>query len=105
MIAQKLSSSDALELTTQLAELANAGVPLSTGLRALSADMPPGVVARTIRRLGGYLEQGVPLDRAVRMPDVRLPAYVEGLLACGLQSGNLAEVLGQFLRHKRMRDD
>jgi type II secretory pathway component PulF len=51
------------------------------------------------------LEQGVPLDRAVRMPDVRLPAYVEGLLACGLQSGNLAEVLGQFLRHERMRED
>ena len=102
---ERLSSADALELTVQLADLTNAGIPLSSGLRALSADMPPGPAARAIRRLGDHLDQGIPLDRAVAMPGIHVPAYFTGLLACGLRSGKLALVLEQFLQHQRMRDD
>ena len=104
-VGSNLSTTDAIELTAQISQLATAGVPLSTGLRALSHDMPRGRLARAIHRLADHLEQGVPLDRAVAMRDVRLPAYFQGLLACGLQSGKLPLVLEQFLGHERMSDD
>jgi general secretion pathway protein F len=101
----RLSNHEAVELTAQIAELASANVPLSSGLRALRTDMPRGRLARTIERLVVHLDRGVPLDQAAQMSDVRLPPYLCGLLACGLRSGQLGMVLEKFLTHMRMRDD
>jgi type II secretory pathway component PulF len=103
--APELSPADALELTTHLSQLATAEIPLASGLRALGHDMPRSRLSRAIDHLAKHLDDGVPLDRAVAMSDVRIPAYFQGLLACGLRSGNLALVLEQFLCHERMRDD
>lgn len=100
-----LSNQEAVELTAQIAELASANVPLSSGLRALSIDMPRGRLATAIERLTVHLDLGVPLDQAAQMPDVRLPPHLCGLLACGLRSGQLAMVLEKFLTHARLREE
>ncbi len=102
---EPLSRADAVELTAQIAALTSAQIPLALGLSALANDLPRGRLARTMRNLAGYLERGIPLDRAATMPEVRLPPYLCGLLACGLQSDRLGPVLEQFLAHERLRAD
>lgn len=97
-----LSSADALQLAAHLADLAGAGVPLDTGLRALAQDLPRGRLAKAIERLAGHLERGVSLDAAVSMPDVRLPPHVLSLVTCGARSGQLHQVLARFLEHQQL---
>ena len=101
----KVSTGDALELVAHLADLTSAEVPLAPGLRALALEMPRGRPARAIERLSAHLQQGVALDKAADMPDVRLPGHIRGLLSCGLSSGQLGRVLEQFLDHQRMAEE
>lgn len=103
--AARLSPADALQLTAQLADLTVASAPLEAGLRALSQDLPRSRLRTAIERLAGHLERGVPLDAAAGMPDVRLPAHVRALIAGGMQSGRLDQVLERFLEHQQFASD
>jgi type II secretory pathway component PulF len=100
--AAAMSRADAAELTTQLAELTNAQLPLASGLRAWRQELPPGRLASAVDRLAQHLERGVSLQQALERPDMRAPAHLRGLLATGLNSGQLGLVLEQFLAHERL---
>jgi type II secretory pathway component PulF len=97
-----VSSSEGLELTTRLAELTSAELPLGPALKALAVEMPPGRLATAFTRLGDHLDRGVALESAINMPDVRLPAHLRGILSCGAGAGKLAIVLEQFLQHQQL---
>jgi type IV pilus assembly protein PilC len=71
-------------------------------LKALAVDMPPSRLATAMGRLADHLERGVPLQAAMDMPDLRIPAHLRGVLACGIGSGKLALVLEEFLAHQQL---
>ncbi len=100
-----LSSTNALELTVQIAELAKAGLPLAAGLRAMEAELPRGKFSTAVQSLATRLEAGAPADSALTAAAARLPAHVRGMLAAGVRSDRLAEVLQECLEHQQMQAD
>jgi general secretion pathway protein F len=100
-----LSASNALDLTAQIAELAKAGLPLAAGLRAMQAELPWGRFSSVVQTLASRLESGAPADSALAAAALRLPSHVRGMLAAGIHSGRLAEVLQECLEHQQMQTD
>ena len=99
--AEALSAAEANQLALHLVELTKAGVPLGSGLESLAAELPDGRLARTLSRIGKQLALGMPVDMAVEAATRKLPAHVRGLLAAGMQSGRVDEVLEQLLFEQR----
>jgi type IV pilus assembly protein PilC len=99
----KLTSAEALELTTQVAEMAKAGLPLATGLRAMQADLPSGRLSRAVDLLVSSIEAGTPVDIALSRAAAWLPAHLRGMLAAGVHSGRLAEVLQESLTYEQLQ--
>jgi len=98
-----LSANEALELITQVGEIVKAGLPLSAGLRAMQADLPRGKYSKAVGILAGELEGGTPLDIALTETTVWLPAHLRGMLAAGVRSGRLAEVLQESLAYEQLK--
>jgi general secretion pathway protein F len=98
-----LSAAESLELTTQIAELAKAGLPLAAGLRAMQADLPSGRLSKAVHLLAGWLEAGVPVDQALAQAAAWLPGHIRGMLAAGVHSGRLPEVLQESLAYEQLQ--
>ena len=94
-----LSGAEALELSAQLAGLARAGLPLAPSLAALAEELPRGRLRRSMRDLARGLEAGQPLGEAVEGQEGRIPPHLRGLVAAGVRSGRLGEVLGEFSQY------
>src|SRR5688572_21391194 len=88
-----------------LARATAAGLPLAQAVAAYGAEYPQGRVRRALQSLGLALEQGVPLESAVRQVRPALPEYVGGLVRAATASGRLAVVLEQHLRAARRTRD
>jgi general secretion pathway protein F len=91
-----LTGADAAELSRQIAGLAQAGLPLASGLVALGEELPRGRLRRSMNELALSLESGVTLDQAVLDQGQRIPAHLRGLVIAGLRSGRLGDVLSRF---------
>lgn len=100
--AQRLSAEDSIELLAQMSLLAERGLPLPGGLRALAEEQPNGRLRRSLRALAGQLELGRTFAEALEHEDVRLPAAERALLVAAVKSGHFAEVVEQYL-HGRMQ--
>ena len=98
-----LSAAQSLELTTQIAEIVKAGLPLAAGLRAMQADLPRGKFSKAVGVLAAEIEGGTPLDVALTEAAVWLPAHLRGMLAAGVHSGRLAEVLQESLAYEQLK--
>lgn len=96
---------DQLEVTARVAEIAAAGLPLEPGLRALAEEAPSRRTRRALLSVCRRLEHGEPIDAVVARPDSGLPLHVAGLLAAGLRTGRLADVLSRYLDHARRWQD
>lgn len=92
---------ESAQLAAYLAELSRAGMPLGTGLRAVAAELPRRD-ARLLRSLSDRLERGEPLERIVEDPALGLPPHFRGIIAAGISSSRLAEILEEFIAHQRM---
>jgi type II secretory pathway component PulF len=92
-----LSAEESAELAAGMAELARSGLPLESGLRALAAEMPGRRTGRVLRRLADELSRGVPLEAAIAAQGSSLPAHLRGLIAAGVRSGRLPQVLEEFV--------
>ena len=62
----RLSGAEAAELSSQIAGLTRAGLPLAQGLAALGEELPRGRLRRSMNDLATTLEAGMPLDQAVK---------------------------------------
>jgi general secretion pathway protein F len=91
-----LSGPEALELSAQLAGLARAGLPLGPSLAAMSEELPRGRLRRAMRDLARGLDAGQPLGEAIAGQAGRIPSHLRGLVAAGIKSGRLGEVLAEF---------
>jgi type II secretory pathway component PulF len=80
-----------------------AGLPLETGLRALSEEAPSRRMRRLLRKMSDELARGTPPDEVLSRPRRGLPNYLRGLIKAGVQSGQLGAFLEQFLSSLRRR--
>lgn len=104
----KISAEEAAEAAGQMADVSRAGLPLSSGLRAMVEEMPAGFLgcnrlAGVLEAIAGQLEAGVSLEAAIGSQSPRFPAHVYGLLLAGIHSGRMAEVLEEFAAIRRQQ--
>lgn len=102
-LGQRLSTGETVELGGQVAELAKAGLPLGPGLRALTEELAQWRLHRALRAIADQIDQGAPLEEAVRAEAGRFPVRLRGLLLAGARSGRLAEVLDETIAAQRRR--
>jgi type II secretory pathway component PulF len=98
----RLTARDAADLSSQVAGLTRAGLPLAQGLQALSEELPRGRLKRSILDLAKTLERGTPLDQAVNGHDNHVPPHLRGLVAAGMRSGEMGDLLDRFSDHLRV---
>lgn len=93
----KLSAEETAELAARMADLAEAGLPLSSGLRAMADDELSGPRLREVlHALADRLDAGEDLAAAVESQGRRLPQCLRGIVLAGLRSGHLAEALAEY---------
>jgi type II secretory pathway component PulF len=92
----RLSGDEALELSAQLSGLARAGLPLAPSLAAMAEELPRGRLRRAMAELARVLESGQPLGQALESHGGRIPSHLRGLVAAGVRTGRLGELLGEF---------
>lgn len=85
------------DVVQQVALVAAAGVPLSSGLLAYSREAPSRRLRLALRRLSGKLERGVPLDEALSERSSGTSAYLRALVAAALRCGRLGDALNRHL--------
>jgi type II secretory pathway component PulF len=95
----RLGGAEAAELSSQIASVTRAGLPLAQGLAALGAELPRGGLRRSIEELAATLESGMPLEEAVKIRDGSLPPHLRGLLLAGMRSGELGDLLDRFYEY------
>ncbi len=101
----KLSTAEAAELAAGVAELAKAGLPLPSGLRALAEEWPSRRLRRVLLDLAGRIERGVSLEDALGAIGGRFPVHLRGLITAGVRSGRLPEALEQFVDLEQTQHD
>jgi len=99
-----LSPAEALAAAREIAHLAEAGLPLGPGLRALAEEWG-GRPAAALRELADRIDRGATLAEAVAELPGRFPATVARLVGAGAASGRLAHVLGELAEIEDQRAD
>ena len=84
-------------------ELLEAGLPLGSGLRALSEEAPSGRMRETLRRMSDELAAGRSPDEVFSRGGRGMPYFIGGLVRAGVQTGQLGVFLGEFLLAVRRR--
>jgi type II secretory pathway component PulF len=85
--------------------MAKAGLPLDQGLAALAREMGRGRLRQVTRQLADDLHRGSTLPEALERQRGRVPAYYAALLAAGVRSGRVGEVLGTLTLYARSLAD
>jgi type II secretory pathway component PulF len=98
----KLSADDLIALNQEIAGMAKAGMPLDKGLAALAHGMGRGRLQQVTKRLADDLASGCTLPQALERQPGRVPPYYAAILAAGIRSGRIAEVLATLTTYSRM---
>jgi len=89
-----LSTSEAEELSSHIATIAGAGLPLETGLAALAEELPNRRLRQALQRLVDALSRGCDLETALNQTGA--PPYVQALARTGIKSNTLARTFSTF---------
>lgn len=89
----------------EISELAFAGLPLASGLRALSEESPSQRMRTTLIALSTDLESGEELSVVVDRHLTSLPTHMQGMIRSGIDTGNLPRILEQYLAFARIRSE
>jgi type IV pilus assembly protein PilC len=100
-----LSHEETRLLAEQLYVLAGAGLPLASGLRAAAEEMSSQRLAAATSAIADRLEQGRPLDDALRDDARLMPEHMLRLIEAGLRAGNLPAALSQLVEIDRTSVD
>ena len=102
MPADNLRSAEQRKLVEQLAELAQSGMPLPSGLRAAADETKSLRLASHFRNLASNFEAGANWDaQSLDESNSSLPPHVLGAIRAGIQSGNLGEALDGLVDQDR----
>ena len=99
--AAQLSAEDLIALNEEIAGMARAGLPLDQGLAALAREMGRGRLQKVTRQLADDLAAGFTLPQALDRQKGRVPPYYAALLAAGIRSGRIGDVLGTLTLYAR----
>ncbi len=102
---ERLGGADAAVLAGQMANVVHTGLPLSSGLRALSEEVPSWSVRRWLRAVSDRLEQGQSLSTVAREAEGSWPRYFLAILDAGQRTGRLSEMLNECVVHLRTSAD
>ena len=97
----RLSAEEAAELAGQVAQLAQAGLPLGSGLRAMAEESDSRRLAGVLRGIASRLDEGGTLEEAVAVQGARVPEPIRSLILAGARTGRLTIVLEELVA----RDD
>jgi type II secretory pathway component PulF len=98
----RLSSDETRDLAQHIAGLAQAGLPLPSGLRALSEELGPGALRGVVADVAARLERGDKLEDALEAVGNRLPGHLRDLILAGVRSGRIEAVLGEFVNYSQI---
>jgi type II secretory pathway component PulF len=101
LMSAGLSAEELVRLNEEIASLARAGLPLDQGLAALAAEMGHGRIRRVTTAVAADLQAGRTLPEALERRARRIPPYYAALVAVGVRSGRLAEVLSTLTSYSR----
>lgn len=96
-----LSAEELVILNEEIAAMAKAGLPLDQGLFALGRDMGRGRLREVTLRLSADLQAGHTLPESLERQGGRVPPYYAALLAAGVRSGKLGDVLSTLTIYAR----
>jgi type II secretory pathway component PulF len=96
-----MNSEDLIALNEEIAGMARAGLPLDRGLAALAKDMGKGRLRRVTAALADDLRAGQTLPEALQRQGDRLPPFYSGLVAAGVRTGRVGEVLATLTVYAR----
>jgi type II secretory pathway component PulF len=96
-----LSDQESQRVSSWLADLVGAGMPIGSGLRALSEEIPNKKISRLLVSISERLDAGESIEAALASHSHSVPAHLQGLIRAGVRSGNLTSVVEQYLRFAR----
>lgn len=96
---------DLAALNEEIAAMARAGLPLDQGLAALAREMGGGRLQQVTRALADDLRAGLTLPEALARQGGRVPPFYAGLVAAGVRSGRIGEVLATLTSYARTLTD
>lgn len=92
-------------LNEEIAAMARAGLPLDQGLSAMAQEMGGGRLRRITEELAADLQRGSTLPEALQRQGQRVPPYYAALLAAGVRTGRVVDVLATLTRYARSMAD
>ncbi|CAN5130840.1 type II secretion system inner membrane protein GspF [soil metagenome] len=96
-----MNADDVTALNEQLAAMARAGLPLDKGLESLARDLGRGNLKHVTEKLVVDLQAGMSLDEAIQNQGGKLPPYYGYLVAAGVRTGRLPEVLSTLTNYTK----
>jgi len=100
-----LSGQEVTALASQIADTTRAGLPLHSGLQALSQEVSSRRLRSTLKRLADALERGTTLEAALTAEGARIPLHLQNLVRAGSKTGKIGEVLGNFAAYSDVGTD
>ena len=95
----RLGAADLQTFNEYLLQISRAGLPIESGLAALSRELRSGKLKRAVDALADDLRAGVPLEKAVAGRRGSFPPLYGQLIDAGVQTADLPGVLGRFGKH------
>jgi type II secretory pathway component PulF len=99
--SKPLSAEDLAALNDEIAAMARAGLPLDQGLKNLAKEMGSGQLRHVTAAIGADLASGKTLPEAMAASKGHLPPFYSALVAAGVRSGRLSDVLATVTAYAR----
>jgi type II secretory pathway component PulF len=101
VVSKGLTGDDLVMLNEEIAGMARAGLPLDQGLAALAREMGRGRLQRVTADIAADLKNGHTLPQSLERQGSRVPPFYAGLVAAGVRTGRISEVLATLTVYAR----
>lgn len=99
VIPARVTSTDLMHLSRQLASFLRAGIPILDGLDLLGRDSSNATLRRTLAAVAELLREGSPLGEALEQHPKVFPQAYRSMIRSAELTGNLDEVLDRLTVH------
>lgn len=96
-----MKAEDLIALNEEIAGMARAGLPMDQGLEALAREMGGGRLRQVTTEIAADLRAGHTLPEALERQQGRVPPFYSGLVAAGVRTGRVGEVLATLTTYAR----
>jgi len=100
-----MSEKDFAGIGDPLVNMTKAGLPLESGLRALSEEIPSRRMRKTLAAISERLARGEPFEKIVASGQIAAPRAVGELFRSGVAKGRLGPLLEEYLEYSRRSSD